>query len=113
MWIAQYSELYISKDDEDPVEVDLRISRDNFSIKFTLEFERFICFIKDGFMYYDDGVYDVTIDEKNDKVCIGIYKDPKIGYLIYNYDGGKMLYQRLKDIHEKKDCIECSKRLIF
>ena len=113
MWIAQYSELYTNKNDEEPVEVDLKISRNNMSIKFTLKFDIFLCFIKDGFMYYDDGVYDITIDEKNDKVCIGIYKDPKIGYLIYNYDGGKMLHQRFKDIHEKKDCIECSKRLIF
>ncbi len=39
MWIAQYSELYINKDDEDPVEVDFKIVSTNFKIKFTLEFE--------------------------------------------------------------------------
>ncbi len=41
MWIAQYSELYTNKNDEEPVEVDLKISRNNMSIKFTLKFDIF------------------------------------------------------------------------
>jgi len=113
MWDIQYSEFYINKSDDKPIEVDLKIKIKKFSIKFTLTFERFHLFVKDGYMYYDDGIYDITIDKKKDCVSIGINNDHSIGYLIYNYKGGKELYEKCKNIYEGRDVLECSKRLIF
>ena len=83
------------------------------NIKFALSYKKFESFIKKKIMYYNNGIYDIVIDYNKDIVSIMINGDHEIGYLIYNFNGGKELYNKLKEVFNNKSKLKCSKKLYY
>lgn len=113
MWKIKYSEFFIKKNDVIPYKVDIKLIRGKCNVKFTLSYKKFELFIKKKIMYYNNGIYDIIIDYNKDIVSIMINKDHKIGYLIYNFNEGKELYDKLKNIFNNKSKLKCSKKLYY
>jgi len=113
MWKIKYSEFFIKENDIIPYEVDIKLIREKCNVKFTLSYKKFESFIKKKIMYYNNGIYDIMIDYNKDIVSIKINKDHKIGYLIYNFNEGKELYNKLKNIFNNKSKLKCSKKIYY
>ena len=101
MWKISYSEIY--KNDNKPIIVNIGLKNKEINIDFDIIYKKFIKFLEKGFLYYDDGEYDIKIDGKKDKIEIGINMGPMVNYHIYKYqEGGKFIYNYLKEIKDKK-----------
>ena len=103
MWKIQYTEYY--KDEAiEPCKVNIQLKNNELNIQFQIDYKLLLSFFKLGFLYFDNGEYDITIDKKKDEVSIGVNKGEKYGYYMYNYkNGGKEIYNYLKKIKENND----------
>ena len=101
MWKIYYSEIY--KNDNKPIIVNIGLKNKEIDIDFDIIYKQFINFLEKGLLYYDDGKYDIKIDGKKDIVEISINMGYMVNYHIYKYkEGGKFIYNYLKEIKDKK-----------